>query len=519
MRSFRPGTLPPDRTAGKVSHLPVAPAPAAPYADSRRMVRFRAQVFVSTWLSYVGFYFCRHAFYVLKPELTRDLGIDASALGDIGMVYLVAYTAGQFTSAALGERTGPRLLLLAGMALSALTNVAFGFANNFWTFAGFMALNGLAQATGWPGNIGTMARWFRRRERGTVMGFWATCYQVGGALAKGFAAFVLGVAGWRWSFWGASLVLAGVWIVFLLLQRNRPEDAGLPPLEDPDEPDEPNGPDEPDGANAPDGPEAAAAPRARRRALHWTGQMIATIALAGVAYFFIKFIRYALWSWGTYFLNLNFGMETEDAGYVSAVFDIAGFLGVIVAGVVSDRVFRGRRTQTSLLLLLGLVAATGVLWWAGGDSLVVFVVSFGLIGFTLYGPDSLLSGAGAMDAGSRRHALAAAGIINGLGSIGSVTQEKVIGWLYEAGANGLDPVGTVAFDHANALAAQLALGAGGLAPAAVLPAVAAHADAAAYGPALHDLQPILVSLLLSAAGATGAVLILWLLARAGRSRL
>lgn len=479
-------------------------AAAAPHptAESRRWARFRVQVFASTWLSYVGFYFCRHAFYVVKPELTSDLGIDASALGDVGMVYLVAYTAGQFISAAVGDRTGPRVLLLGGMGLSAVANVAFGFANNVWTFAAFMALNGLAQATGWSGNIGTMARWFRRRERGTVMGLWATCYQVGGALAKGFAAFVLGIAGWRWSFWGASLVLAGVWLVFLLLQRNRPEDAGLPPLDDPDEPDA-------SAANAtPD-----------ERPVHWTGQMVATIAIAGVAYFFIKFIRYTLWSWGTYFLNLNFGMETEDAGYVSAVFDVAGFAGVIVAGVVSDRVFRGRRTQTSLLLLLALVAATGLLWAAGGHSLVIFVVSFGLIGFTLYGPDSLLSGAGAMDAGSRRHAIAAAGVINGLGSIGSVAQEKVIGWLYDAGVTGLDPVGAAVVDRVSALSGQLALGAVGVAPGAVLPAAAAHAGAAAYGPALHDLQPILVSLLLSAMGAAGAVFVLWLLARTGRSRL
>lgn len=453
-------------------------------AQQHVLTRYRIQAFASTWLSYAGFYFCRHAFYVVKPELTKDLGIDATALGDIGVVYLVAYTVGQFVSAGVGQKTGARRLLLAGMALSALANVAFGFANNFWTFAAFMALNGLTQATGWPGNIGTMARWFRRRERGTVMGFWATCYQIGGALAKGSAAFLLGLAGWRWSFWGASLVLAGVWLVFFLLQRDKPQDVGLPPLDDPDEAD------------------VVAAEQAAADAGNagWSRQMIATIVIAGVAYFFIKFIRYALWSWGTYFLNLNFGMETEDAGYISAVFDVAGFLGVIFAGIVSDRVFKGRRTQTSLLLLLGLFAATGVLWFAGGESLTVFVVCFGVIGFTLYGPDSLLSGAGAMDAGSRKHALAAAGIINGLGSIGSVAQEKIIPMLYER------PLG----ERLRALV-------GGVARGEVVPGVHDPAVALAGGP--PDLAPILVLLACSALGAVVAVFVLWRLARSGRSRL
>jgi sugar phosphate permease len=45
------------------------------------------------------------------------------------------------------------------------------------------------------------------------------------------------------------------------------------------------------------------------------------------------------------------------------------------------------------------------------------------------GPDSLLSGAAAMDTGSRREAAAAAGVINGLGSIGPIVQEPIIGWL------------------------------------------------------------------------------------------
>jgi sugar phosphate permease len=60
---------------------------------------------------------------------------------------------------------------------------------------------------------------------------------------------------------------------------------------------------------------------------------------------------------------------------------------------------------------------------------VFFIVLLGLIGFTAMGPDALLSGACAMDAGSRRQAALAAGVINGLGSIGPILQEPVIGWL------------------------------------------------------------------------------------------
>jgi sugar phosphate permease len=54
------------------------------------------------------------------------------------------------------------------------------------------------------------------------------------------------------------------------------------------------------------------------------------------------------------------------------------------------------------------------------------------------GPDSLLSGACAMDVGSRRQAALAAGVINGFGSIGPILQEPTIGWLKQT--QGVDAV-------------------------------------------------------------------------------
>ena len=73
-------------------------------------------------------------------------------------------------------------------------------------------------------------------------------------------------------------------------------------------------------------------------------------------------------------------------------------------------------------------------------SVTVFAVCLGLVGFTLYGPDALMSGAGAMDIGSRRGAVMAAAVINGMGSVGSVVQELVIGRLYDTGKGDLGPI-------------------------------------------------------------------------------
>jgi sugar phosphate permease len=379
------------------------------------MRAWRIRIFIATWLCYAGLYFCRHAFYVAKPELTLQRGLDSATLGWIGVVYLVFSALGEFNAAAVGTRIGARRTLLAGMALSILANLGFGLAHSATCFGLLLALNGLAQATGWSCNVGTMAHWFRRTERGQVMGLWSTCYQLGAVAAKMFAGFNLGRGGLRQAFWAAAGVLAAVWATFFVLHRNRPEEVGLRSLEPVD----------------PGATSGAAAPLSQEGTRGWDRELVTTVALMGCFYFFVKSIRYALWSWAPYFLKLNFGLASDRAGHLAAVFDFCGFLGVITAGVISDRLFAGRRAGVALVMIAGLAGSTLLLWLVGARSLTLFGLCIGLIGFTLYGPDSLISGAGAIDVGSRRHALAAAGIINGMGSVGPVLQEALIGSLYK----------------------------------------------------------------------------------------
>ena len=374
------------------------------------LAAWKVRILLSTWIAYAGLYFCRKAFYVAKSSLGISLDVPISALATVGTVYLVAYTVGQFLCAGLGAKIGPRYLLLGGMALSIVCNIMFGVGNSVESLTLFMALNGLAQASGWPSCIGTLASWTRRDERGVLLGLWSTCYQVGGVAANAFAAFWLARAGFRGSFFAASVVLFLAWLVVAYFQRNAPEDVGYPPVADDDV--------------------SAGSPAQSDDGPIWTRSLIISVLLVGAFYFGVKFVRYALWSWTPYFLERNFGMKGDDAGYLSTVFDIAGFFGAMTAGFLSDRVFGGRRARVAFFMLLGMVGATALLAFVGASGVVPFAIGLGLVGFTLYGPDSLLTGAGAIDLGSRRAALAAAGIINGMGSLGSVAQETIVAAVY-----------------------------------------------------------------------------------------
>lgn len=389
------------------------PGAAAAFPAEVRSWRWR--IFAATFLCYAGMYFCRKPFSIVKSALGKELGFDAASLGTLGAAYLIAYTLGQFVAGGLGQRFGARLLLLAGMGLSVACGIGFGLSNSYAVFLLLMVLNGFAQATGWSGNVSTMAAWFHRQERGKVMGIWATNFQVGGVLANTLAAWALGAYGFRWSFFSGAVVLLAVQAFFLFNQRNRPEDLGFAPI-------------------------GSEAEQAEERAVEqggWSRVAIENVLLVGTFYFFVKFIRYALWSWAPFFLERNLGLKGEDAGYLSTLFDLFGVAGTVVTGWLSDRFFGSLRAGISLIMMVGLSAGCLALLLVGGSSATLFGVCIAAVGFCLYGPDALMTGAGAMDIGSRRRAALAAGIINGMGSFGSVVQDIVIGKSYVSNAGNL----------------------------------------------------------------------------------
>jgi sugar phosphate permease len=381
---------------------------------------WRVRILTATWLSYAGYYFCRKNFAIVKSSLLESLQIDKGDLAHLVTAYLIAYMLGQFLTAALSRRVASRYLLLGGMGISVVCNVTFGFSYlagpaGYWPLLAFNVINGFAQSTGWPANIGVLGNWLGRTERGRVMAAWATSYQLGSILAKAFATLMLTVAGAAWSFWGASFVLFGVWIAFAWLERDSPEEVGLSLLVEEVEVEVSSGP-------SPAAPSTAAM---KQR------QVMLSVFFMGCVYFVFKFLRYALDSWSPLALKELFDVSVSDAGYISTAFDWVGFLGVLFGGWCSDKWFAGRRYQTVVIMTIGMFCSFTFLAFVGTQSVTLFAIGLALCGFMLMGPDSLLAGVGAIDVGGRKQAVLAAGVINGLGSIGPIFQEEIIGYLLD----------------------------------------------------------------------------------------
>jgi sugar phosphate permease len=390
--------------------------------------RYRMQLFTATWLSYAGFYFARKVYAVVKHPLKDQFGLDDVQVAWPWTLYLITYMLGQFLAVWLGRHMESRRVLAWGMCVAAACNIVLGWlvdsevASVFLWMCVTMSIHGLAQAMGWPHNVALFANWTRRSERGTLFGIWGSCYQVGSIAGRALAGFLLGWLGMAWSFFGSSIVLLAFTAYFVLYARERPQSVGLS-LEDEAEPD----------VAAP-----AAGDTGTRREPPLPPGFVKSIVAMGLIYIGLRFVRYALDSWSTLILGEQFGMTTSVAAYWSTIFDWIGFAGIVVAGYWSDRLPGSRRTPVIFWMTAGCLVFTAAMWLVGLTSPVLFIALLGLIGFTAMGPDSLLSGACAMDVGSRRQAALAAGVINGFGSIGPILQEPAIGWLKQN--HGVDAV-------------------------------------------------------------------------------
>lgn len=413
-----------------------------------RYERWRWQVFFVTWIAYLGFYLTRKSFSVAKVELIKPaiMGWSKADLAWVDAAFLATYAAGNFLSGMLGDRFGPRRVILTGMLASVVTALLMGASSTVVFFGILFAIQGLCQSTGWAPLAKNVGAFFSQRERGRVMGFWCTSYALGGLLGAKLAGSMAQSHGWRYAFWAPAGALFGIWLMFLLLQRNRPEEVGLPTIE------QYHG--EPEAVVAEDETPAQA------REGSWTliravlkNRMVLLLALV---YFLVKMPRYMFLFWSPLYVNERLGSGAEASGLLGSLYDIATPIAVLLGGYLSDRVFRSRRMPMSVIGLAGAVVLMLSFSHLPATPLALGWGLFG-IGVLLNIPDSLVSGAAAIDFGTKKGASTAASFINGSGSVGAILGGTAPGWIEKFAGHSRDPWHAIFLGLGGALALAAAL--------------------------------------------------------------
>jgi MFS transporter, OPA family, glycerol-3-phosphate transporter len=286
-------------------------------------------------------------------------------------------------------------------------------------FSLLYGLNMYFQSFGAVSIVKVNAAWFHVRERGTFGGIFGILISLGIYFAFDWSRLVISVAPTAWVFLAPTIALAVFFVVDYFLVFDSPGDVGHRDF------------DTADASSGDDGPRLPVWQVAKRM---FSNPIILTIALIELT---SGFVRGAVMKWSYLFLKETGQVASFIFQHWGMVLCVAGILGGVFAGTVSDRLFQSRRGP-SAVMLYGLVTVTiGI---AGGMIISpavgwIFAISI----MAIIGVHGMLSGTASMDFGGKKNVGVAVGLIDGFVYLGMGLQSMIFGFALPRGAEQTDP--------------------------------------------------------------------------------
>lgn len=399
-----------------LAHFFRVPPPAPPIEDEARHERLYRRwsqlAFWSVTVGYGFYYTTRLSLSVTKKPLLDSGLVDTTELGSIGFALLLSYAVGKAVNGFLGDRVNLSRFFIAGLLLSALTNLCFGVSNRFGWFVALWAVNGWFQSLGATTSGVSLTSWFPSGKLGTRYSLWSISHNLGEGLTFVVTAGLVSGLGWRWGFIGPALACLLVALVLTRTLPDRPPSLGLrPPQKEVLPPS--------------DLPSVAA--------VQWEAARNPLVWMIGLASACMYVARYALSNWGVLYLQVEHSYSLVEASSAISMIPIVGALGTLSSGPISDYVFKARRGPSSLFFGGLLVLAMCLLLLVPSPEPWLVRASLGVAGFAIGGQLLFLGGLSAAELCSRRAAGAALGIVGGVSYLGAAVQDYVSGWLLQTG--------------------------------------------------------------------------------------
>lgn len=350
------------------------PAPAAetilqdPEEVSTQYRYWQRRILLGTIVGYSAYYFVRKNLSVAMPGMAEDLGIGKADLGLFLTLHGLLYGVSKFAHGFLGDRTNARTFMAAGLVLSAIVNIFFGFSSTVLALGLLWMLNGWVQGIGFPPCARLMTHWFPPRVLATKFSIWNTSHSIGAALVVVVCGY-LAAYSWRLCFFVPAAIAVVCAVFLLVVLRDTPPSLGLPEVE---------------------GTENA--PKSSGFSSDLMRQVFSNryIWLLGMASSCLYTIRAVVLDWGPTFLTEMKHLELSQAGWIVGAFEASGVAGMLLSGWLTDRVFGGRGARLCVfsMALAGLCVL--LFWKLPTRSLPLNGMLLCMTGFFIYGPQALV---------------------------------------------------------------------------------------------------------------------------------
>lgn len=384
----------------------------------------RIKVFIGIFIGYAAYYLVRKNFSIAVPELQK-LGYSKGELGLAASALSIAYGFSKFLMGNVSDRSNARYFLSIGLVLSAFTMIFMGlipFATSSIAIMFILLfINGWFQGMGWPPCGRVVAHWYSVRERGTAMSFWNLAHNVGGFFAAPLA--VLGFelfADFHGMLYFPGLIAIIFAILAFMLVRDTPQSVGLPPIEEYNN-------DFPKSYDANTQEKEFSAKEIFFKYV-FNNRLLWYIATANA---FVYLVRNGIINWAPTFLQEAKGYTRGEAGWASGGYELAAIPGTILCGIISDKVFNGRRAPVTILYMAATLIAVLVYWKSPDSNHFIQNAALWAIGFFIYGPVMLI-GVQAIDLVPKKAAGTAAGLTGLFGYfIGDLLANAALGHLVD----------------------------------------------------------------------------------------
>jgi ACS family glucarate transporter-like MFS transporter len=384
-------------------HAMTAPI-AARRLDSRARWGILAILFIVTTLNYAD----RATISIAGPEIKKALGLSAVEMGYIFSAFAWSYVLAQLPGGWLLDRFGSKITYFLSIFLWSVFTMlqgTVGFLAGGAAVAALFALRllvGAAEAPSFPGNSRITSAWFPSHERGLAAAIFNSAQYFATVLFAPIMGWLVHSHGWQsvFYFMGAlGIVIAFVWLKTIYGPKQHPSISA-----------------------------------SELRYLEEGGALLGNRMLLGVyiGQYCITTLTYFFLTWFPVYLVQERGMTILKAGFVASLPAIAGFLGGISGGWLSDRLARrgyslsiSRKTPIviGMLMSMSMIACN----YIQADMLVVAVMSLAFFGKGV----GALGWAVVSDTSPKEAGGLSGGLFNTFGNTAGITTPIVIGYIVQ----------------------------------------------------------------------------------------
>jgi ACS family glucarate transporter-like MFS transporter len=402
---------------------------AATKLASRTRWTILTMLFIVTTINYAD----RASISIAGPEIRKALGLSPIEMGFVFSAFAWSYVLAQLPGGWLLDRFGSKITYFFSIFLWSLFTMltgTVGFLSGAAAVGTLFALRlvvGAAEAPSFPGNSRITSAWFPTHERGLASALFNSAQYFATVLFAPIMGWLVHAFGWQSVFFvmgGLGIAIAFFWLKVIYGPKDHPSvspgelayiEAGgaLVDL---------------DGAKRTSEPPAV-------DTLACVKELLSNRMLLGVyiGQYCINTLTYFFLTWFPVYLVQERHMTILKAGFVASLPAIAGFLGGVVGGTLSDRLAKAGFSLSmsrKLPIVMGMMLSMSMIAcnYIEQDMLIVAVMALAFFGKGV----GALGWAVVADTSPKEAGGLSGALFNTFGNIAGITTPIVIGYILQA---------------------------------------------------------------------------------------